>query len=267
MLAFVLLHAAFVHFEPQKSGGTEVATPLKVKQNLTALHAGHLPALQEVLQHARELSAALGKLDPQLLSGDLASVETDRRGQTARGLQDVLSQAKQMSFLLAKAEVRGDLPSSSTLVDEHRAAQTVENDDDTAALLARAKELSGVLAKAHPEHLAVKKQDTESLFQRAKELSAVLGHPKLLEKQYATARFASLSPAPPPSPPALGTDALLARAKELTAVLWPHREKKHDDLLAEAKVHAKDFFMPSKTKRRPKEHSQVTNAAVKLPII
>ena len=163
--------------------------------------------LQEVLSHAKELSAALAKMDSkrpkrpatheELLSMERAEPERSHKRPLPKGLQDMLSQAKRISEVL-ETELQAHLPSNDTQTvetepSESSPAQAVDraaghNDtstllawhNDTTTLLARVKELSAVLADAHSEQLnapteeGVKHMDNDALLGRAHELSAVL---------------------------------------------------------------------------------------------
>lgn len=220
--------------------------------------------LQEVLSHAKELSAALAKMGSkppkriatheELLSMETAEPKSSHKQQPLpKGLQDVLSQAKRISEVL-EAELQAHLPSNDTQTvetapSESSPAQAVDRaawHNDTTTLLARVKELSAVLADAHSQHLkppteeGVKHLDNDALLGRAHELSAVLAKASWhslanhssanhSSANHSTVGVVSLDSDPTAVMEAEETETgmLLKRAKQLTQVLGGPIHRRH----------------------------------------
>ena len=219
--------------------------------------------LQEVLSHAKELSAALAKMGSkppksiatheELLSMEMAEPKSSHKQPLPKGLQDVLSQAKRISEVL-EAELQAHLPSNDTQTvetapSESSPAQAVDRaawHNDTTTLLARVKELSAVLADAHSQHLnppteeGVKHLDNDALLGRAHELSAVLAKASWhslanhssanhSSANHSTVGVVSLDSDPTAVMEAEETETgtLLKRAKQLTEVLGGPVHRRH----------------------------------------
>jgi hypothetical protein len=220
--------------------------------------------LQEVLSHAKELSAALAKMDSkrakrpatheELLSMERAEPERSHKRSLPKGLQDMLSQAKRISEVL-ETELQAHLPSNDTQTvetepPESSHAQAVDRaawHNDTTTLLARVKQLSAVLADAHSEQLnapaeeGVKHMDNDALLGRAHELSAVLAkaswhslvnhssanHPSANHSTVGVVSPDSDDPTAVMEAESTETGMLLKRAKQLTEVLGGPIHRRH----------------------------------------
>jgi len=268
----------------------DVAESARRRTTLTQLnHTLKKPeeiGMASLLARAKELSSVLAKTHPASqrpahTTHDLMESLADARKRVAltqlnhtlkkpeeTGMNTLLARAKELSSVLAGTHPASQRPAHTThgVVDSarrrtalpqlsHAPKSPQETGMDT--LLARAKELSSVLAKTHPasqqpKHLAQTHDEMESarrrttltqlnntfkrpeetgmdmLLARAKELSSVLATPEHIahRARKATNRTHAASPkrnqtqaASPGRPEETGMDMLLARAKELSSVL------------------------------------------------